>query len=95
MIANSFFRRFRGIYAFRAGDAQGERMGKIEFGLSSEAVKYIQNQAIKRQIGDAAVEAIRVIAQGCPDPVGVAQSVLKFDAYESPTESSSDADLLD
>jgi hypothetical protein len=70
-------------------------MSKVEVGLSSEAVKYIQNQAIRRRIGEAAVVAIRVIAEGCPDPVGLAQSVLKLDACESTTRDGSDADLLD
>jgi hypothetical protein len=49
-----------------------------EFG--SEAAGYLQRQADKRTVAEAAMDAIRVIAEGCPDPVAVAQSVLKLES---------------
>ena len=62
--------------------------------LALKAELYLQRKASERKLRDAAVDAIRMIAAGCSDPVGRAQAVLdlevKFErTRRSPPESAS------
>jgi hypothetical protein len=58
----------------------GASMSNHERGFGSAAAGYLQRQAVKRKVAEAAMDAIRVIAEGCPDPVAVAQRILKLES---------------
>ncbi len=47
--------------------------------VATAANAYLQRKALERTVGDAAVEAIRMIAAGCEDPAAQAQRVLDLE----------------
>jgi hypothetical protein len=44
--------------------------------FASAAHQYLQRKALEREAGDAAIDALRMIAADCNDPVGLARAVL-------------------